>query len=79
MIAQPTGIVEVLEGTIEVTDGGAVLDVVGRPVVSTSTAKRVQSTRRHYEVDGDVLTYDFWMAHAELPVTHHLHAELHRA
>jgi len=29
-------------------------------------------------LDGGTLVYDLWMAHADTPLTHHLHAELRR-
>ncbi|MFT5222003.1 MAG: hypothetical protein ACI867_000300 [Glaciecola sp.] len=73
-IAQPTGIVEVLEGAFD----GLCLDVASSLVGLTATAKRVLATRRRYEVVGDRLVYDVWMAHADQHVTHHLHAELER-
>lgn len=73
MIAQPTGVVEVSEGTW----AGGVLDVRAE-IVTSSTAKRVDAIRRRYELNGDVLRYDVWMAAVGEPETHHLRAELHR-
>ncbi len=78
MIAQPTGVVEVLEGTIETTKGGVAIDLSSTTIGLTGSAKRVQATRRRYEVTGDELIYDMYMAYGELPVTHHLHATLQR-
>ncbi len=74
VVAQPTGITEICEGTF--ADG--VLDVASTTVALSGTAKRVTATRRRYAFDGDRLVYDVWMAHGEQPVTHHLHAELTR-
>ncbi|MDQ3931365.1 MAG: FABP family protein [Actinomycetota bacterium] len=74
LIAQPTGIVEVYEGPFD----GQVLDIRARTIGLSGSAKRVHSLRRRFELDGDLLRYDLWMAHADTPETHHLHAELRR-
>lgn len=75
LIAQPTGIVEVYEGPFD----GRVLNLRAVTIGLSRTAKRVRSLRRRFELDSDVLRYDLWMAHAETPETHHLHAELRRS
>jgi hypothetical protein len=74
VLAHPTGIVEVQEGTVD----AGVLELRSTVVEGSSTAKRVRSLRRRFTLDDDVLTYDLWMAYAEVPETHHLHAELRR-
>ncbi len=74
LVAQPTGTVEVYEGPFD----GKVLDVRATTVGLSPTAKWVRALRRRFELEGDVLRYDLWMAHAETPETHHLHAELRR-
>lgn len=74
LIAQPTGIVEVYEGPFD----GRVLDIRAAIIGLSRSAKRVRSLRRRFELDGDLLRYDLWMAHADIPETHHLHAELRR-
>jgi hypothetical protein len=74
VIAQPTGIVEVEEGTLE--DG--VLTFATTTVGRTATAKDVRSVRRTFALRDDLLVYDLWMAYAHVPDTHHLHAELTR-
>ncbi len=74
VIAQPTGIVEVQEGTLE--DG--VLTLATTTVGRTATAKDVWSVRRTFALRDDLLVYDLWMAYAHVPDTHHLHAELRR-
>ena len=74
ILAHPTGIAEVEEGTL--ADG--VLRLVTTTVGRTTTAKRVYSLRRELRIDGDELGYDLWMAHGDTPETHHLHAVLHR-
>lgn len=74
LIAQPTGIVEVYEGPFD----GRVLDVRAATIGLSRSAKQVRSLRRRFELDRDLLRYDLWMAHADIPETHHLHAELRR-
>lgn len=74
ILAHPTGIAEVEEGTLS----GDVLRLATTSVGLTGTAKQVRSLRREFRLDGDELAYDLWMAHADTPETHHLHAVLHR-
>lgn len=74
VLAHPTGIVEVEEGALE----GGVLTLRSRSIGLSSTAKDVRSLRREFRLDGDALTYDLWMAYADVPETHHLRATLYR-
>lgn len=74
VLAHPTGIVEIQEGTIE----GGTIRVESRQVGLTTTAKDVAHLRREFRVDGDMLSYDLWMAAVGVPLTHHLHADLRR-
>ena len=74
VIAQPTGIVEVHEGTFE--GKRIVFHQVG--IASTPTAVEVEEARRTLEVDGDVLTYTLDMAAVGQPMTFHLEARLLR-
>ncbi|GGI07832.1 UPF0678 fatty acid-binding protein-like protein [Egicoccus halophilus] len=74
VLAHPTGVAEVEEGSL--ADG--VLELATTTVGLTATAKPVRSLRRRFVLDGDVLAYDLWMAHADTPETHHLRATLHR-
>lgn len=74
VLAHPTGIVEVEEGRLE--DG--VLELVTTTIGRTATAKDVRRLRRQLRLDGDRLDYDVWMAHADVPETHHLAANLRR-
>lgn len=74
VIAQPTGIVEVLSVTID----GTTIDLASEHVHLTATAVSVTQVNRHIEVDGDTLCYQVAMAAVGEPMTHHLHAELHR-
>ena len=77
VLAHPTGIAEILEGTIEV-GATVVLDLHTTSVTMSSTAKEVTELHRRFELDGDTLSYRVAMAAVGLPLTHHLEAELHR-
>ena len=75
VLSIPSGIMESLEGTVTDTS----LDFASVHVLSSSTAKSVTTTTRTYSVDGETLTYGVSMAAVGEPLTHHLHATLHRA
>lgn len=74
VLAHPTGILELLVGTL--ADG--VFDLSSASVVGTPTAKSVTETRRRFEVSGDELRYEVAMAAVGVPLTHHLSATLQR-
>jgi hypothetical protein len=78
VIAHPTGVAEVAEGTAEVTADGVVVRLHSTSVTGTTTAKEVLSIERSFAVAGDVLSYDLSMAAVGQPLQHHLHAELLR-
>jgi hypothetical protein len=79
VLAHPSGIVEVEEGTLVHGDGRARIELVSTHVARTATAKEVSVLERTFDVDGDVLRYTLRMAAVGVPVTHHLAAELRRA
>lgn len=74
LVSQPTGFVEIQRATF--VDG--VLDFTTVSLERSEDAKPVHEVRRRLVLDGDTLRYDFWMAHADTPLTHHLRAELVR-
>ena len=78
VLAQPSGIVELLTGTVAETEVGVEVDLSSSAVHATESAKYVKETRRRYVVDGSTLTCDFWMAAMGEPLTHHLNSVLSR-
>lgn len=82
VVAQPTGIVEVLEGFAAPNSAGEpdtlIIDVRSSSIGSTASAKQVTRTERTFEVTGDVLRYTMRMAAVGQPLTHHLSATLRR-
>ena len=74
VIVQPTGIIEIQEGTYE----GSRIDVSSTLVAKTTTAKEVAQLERTIEVDGDVMRYEVRMAAVGQPLQHHLGAELRK-
>jgi hypothetical protein len=74
VVAHPTGIVEVAEGTVE----GTSIQLASTVVARTRTAKEVLRLERTLRVEGDVLRYELRMAAVGVPLTRHLAGELHR-
>lgn len=78
VLAQPSGITEIDEGTVA-TDGDAlIIELVSESVGRTSSAKEVLSVSRSIRVEADDLTYTLSMGAMGLPLQHHLTATLHR-
>nr|WP_194860737.1 FABP family protein [Dietzia sp. SYD-A1] len=77
ILAQPMGQTELAEGTVVAEADRLVLELTAR-VSNTATAKRVDATRRRYELTGDRLVTTFAMAAVGVPMTHHLSSDLRR-
>jgi len=77
VLAHPTGITEVLQGTLS-TDGEFVLDLATTDIGRTDSAKEVDALRRWFRLDADTLSYNVRMAAVGIPLRHHLAAVLHR-
>ena len=78
LVAQPTGIVEVDEGTLDTADDALEIRLGSRFVGLTSNAKEVTSVERTFNLDGSVLRTTLAMAAVGHPLTHHLASELRR-
>ena len=78
VLAQPSGVTEIDEGTLADAGGALVLELASTSVGLTSTAKGVLSVARSIRVEGDDLSYTVLMGAMGLPLQHHLTASLHR-
>ena len=78
VLAQPSGVTEIDEGTVTTEGGALVIELVSTSVGLTSTAKEVLSVARSIRVEGDELTYTVLMGAMGLPLQHHLTASLNR-
>ena len=74
VLAQPTGIVEVLHGTVAATT----IALQSTTVARTATAKDVAGVERVLSVNGDHMTYELLMAAVGRPHQLHLEAILRR-
>lgn len=74
VVAHPTGVVEVEEGSLV----GTTLELGSRAVSRTTTAKEVTALTRRIVVDGDTLEYSLAMGAVGLELQHHLSATLRR-
>jgi hypothetical protein len=76
LLAHPTGIVEVLEGTV--TADPFRIDVVASTIGRSASAKEVTALSRSFTLVGDELTYTVQMGAVGQPLQHHLSATLRR-
>ncbi len=79
VLAQPSGIVEILTGELTSSEGALELDLSSVGVHLSPSAKSVTGTRRRLVIDGDSMVIDMWMAAVGEPMTHHLTGHLQRA
>ena len=78
VLAHPTGITEVEEGTLVDDAGALVIELATSTIARTATAKEVTRLERSIRVDGDELSYSVRMAAVGQPLQHHLAAALRR-
>jgi THAP4-like, heme-binding beta-barrel domain len=79
VLAHPTGITEVSEGTLRIDGGSVVIELATTALGRTATAKEVTELERSIRLAGDELSYEVRMAAVGLPLQHHLGAVLHRS
>lgn len=78
VLAHPTGVVEITEGTLSVHGATIEMDLVATTIGRTASAKEVTALGRSIHVDGDELTYVVHMGAVGQPLQQHLTAILHR-
>ncbi|MFE2998534.1 peroxynitrite isomerase [Nocardia sp. NPDC059246] len=78
ILAHPTGITEICEGSLVTEDGELRLELDSTSIGLSSTAKSVTALGRTITVAGDTLEYSLRMAAVEQPLTHHLAATMQR-
>ena len=74
VLAQPSGVVEVLEGPAEGRD----IQLSSVAVLGTDSAKPVTATERRLWLDGEVLYSSVAMAAMGLEIQHHVVSEMYR-
>ncbi len=78
VLAHPTGITEIQEGSLTVTGAVLELELNAMSIGLTASAKDVTALSRSIRIDGDELVYTLRMAAVGQPLRHHLAATLHR-
>jgi len=78
LLAHPTGIVEVLEGTCDSGADGSVSMELSSTLARSASAKEVTALTRSIAVSGDRLSYTVQMAAVGQPLQHHLAAVLRK-
>ncbi len=78
VLAHPTGITEIEEGSITLAGAVLVLEMTATTIGLTSSAKSVTALSRSLRISGDELSYTVRMGAVEQPLQHHLSAILHR-
>jgi nitrobindin-like protein len=78
VLAHPTGITEILEGTLTVNGASIDMELTATTIGLSSSAKEVTALGRSFRIVGDELTYTLRMGAVGQPLQHHLSATLHR-
>ncbi|MFV9635151.1 peroxynitrite isomerase [Mycobacterium neumannii] len=78
VLAHPTGITEIQEGTLAITGPVIELELTATTIGRTASAKDVAALTRSIRIDGDELVYAVQMAAVGQPLQHHLSATLRR-
>lgn len=79
ILAHPTGITEICEGSAVAEDSGVRLELESTRIGLSTTAKSVTALGRTIHLTGNTIDYSLRMAAVGQPVLHHLAAVLHRA
>jgi hypothetical protein len=78
VLAHPTGITEIQEGSLTVTGDVLELELTATSIGLTSSAKDVTALSRSIRVVGDELVYTLRLGAVGQPLQHHLAATLRR-
>ena len=79
LVAHPTGITELAEGTLVVDDGVISIELEATVIGRTGSAKEVTAVSRSFRIEGDEIGYTLRMAAVGQPLQHHLAASLRRS
>jgi hypothetical protein len=78
VLAHPTGITEIQEGTLTVDGTVIEMDLTATTIGLTASAKDVTALGRSIRLDGDELVYTLRLGAVGQPLQHHLAATLRR-
>lgn len=78
ILAHPTGITEILEGTLSVSGTTIDMELTATTIGLSASAKAVTALGRSIHLDGDEMTYTLRMGAMDQPLQHRLSATLHR-